>query len=223
MTKRKPTVSVNQIPHAFRAYRPKIVVFMGRLLLKIFGWKVEGMVPEMGKNENLVLIAAPHTSNWDGVFGFAAIIGLDAKISYFGKYTLFDQPILGRFLKYMGGIPVDKNNPGSGLVREAIANMEKLKGSLIAMAPEGTRSKTEQWRTGFLRIAEAVDAKIFVAAFDFNTKRIVLDKFFQPSENMQKDLDNLKAYYTQYGAKRPENSFYFYPWNRNYACAQGVG
>ena len=205
MTKRKPTVSVNQIPHAFRAYRPKIVVFMGRLLLKIFGWKVEGMVPEMGKNENLVLIAAPHTSNWDGVFGFAAIIGLDAKISYFGKYTLFDQPILGRFLKYMGGIPVDKNNPGSGLVREAIANMEKLKGSLIAMAPEGTRSKTEQWRTGFLRIAEAVDAKIFVAAFDFDTKRIVLDKFFQPSENMQKDLDNLKAYYTQYGAKRPEN------------------
>ena len=205
MTKRKPTVSVNQIPHAFRAYRPKIVVFMGRLLLKVFGWKVEGMVPEMKRNENLVLIAAPHTSNWDGVFGFAAIIGLDAKISYFGKYTLFNQPILGRFLKYMGGIPVNKNNPGSGLVREAIANMEKLKGSLIAMAPEGTRSKTEQWRTGFLRIAEAVDAKIFVAAFDFNTKRIVLDKFFQPSENMQKDLDNLKAYYTQYGAKRPEN------------------
>ena len=205
MTKRKPTVSVNQIPHAFRAYRPKIVVFMGRLLLKVFGWKVEGMVPEMKKNENLVLIAAPHTSNWDGVFGFAAIIGLDAKISYFGKYTLFKQPILGRFLKYMGGIPVNKNNPGSGLVREAIANMEKLKGSLIAMAPEGTRSKTEQWRTGFLRIAEAVDAKIFVAAFDFDTKRIVLDKFFQPSENMQKDLDNLKAYYTQYGAKRPEN------------------
>ena len=205
MTKRKPTVSVNQIPHAFRAYRPKIVVFMGRLLLKVFGWKVEGMVPEMKKNENLVLIAAPHTSNWDGVFGFAAIIGLDAKISYFGKYTLFNQPILGRFLKYMGGIPVNKNNPGSGLVREAIANMEKLKGSLIAIAPEGTRSKTEQWRTGFLRIAEAVDAKIFVAAFDFDAKRIVLDKFFQPSENMQKDLDNLKAYYTRYGAKRPEN------------------
>lgn len=205
MTKRRPAVSVNQIPHAFRAYRPKIVIFMGRLLLKIFGWRVEGAVPEMNENENLVLIAAPHTSNWDGIFGFAAIIGLDAKISYFGKYTLFNQPILGRFLKYMGGIPVDKNNPGSGLVKEAIANMEKLKGSLIAMAPEGTRSKTEQWRTGFLRIAEAVDARIFVAAFDFNTKRIVLDKFFKPSDDMQKDLDNLKAYYTQYGAKRPEN------------------
>jgi len=205
MKKASSTVSSNQIPQAFRAYRPRIVQFLGRALLKLFGWRVEGMVPEMKENENLVIIAAPHTSNWDGVFGFAAIIGLDAKISYFGKYTLFDQPLLGRFLKYMGGIPVDKNNPGSGLVKEAIKNMERLKGSLIAMAPEGTRSKTEQWRTGFLRIAEAVDAKIFVAAFDFKTKRIVLDKFFQPSDDMQRDLENLKIYYKQFTAKIPEN------------------
>ena len=199
------TVSPSQIPQVFRAYRPRFIQFLARLLLKIFGWKVDGTIPEMKKNENLVLIAAPHTSNWDGIFGFAAILGLDVKISYFGKYTLFKQPILGRFLKYMGGIPVNKNKPGSGLVKEAIANIEKLKGTLIAMAPEGTRSKTERWRTGFLRIAEAVDAKIFVAAFDFKTKRIVLDKFFQPSDDMQKDLENLKIYYQQFTAKIPEN------------------
>jgi len=204
MAKNK-TVSPRQIPQVFRAYRPRFIQFLARLLLKIFGWKVDGTIPEMKKNENLVLIAAPHTSNWDGIFGFAAILGLDVKISYFGKYTLFKQPILGRFLKYMGGIPVNKNKPGSGLVKEAIANIEKLKGTLIAMAPEGTRSKTERWRTGFLRIAEAVDAKIFVAAFDFKTKRIVLDKFFQPSDDMQKDLENLKIYYQQFTAKIPEN------------------
>ena len=204
MTKNK-IVSPSQIPQVFRAYRPRFIQFLARLLLKIFGWKVDGTIPEMKKNENLVLIAAPHTSNWDGIFGFAAILGLDVKISYFGKYTLFKQPILGRFLKYMGGIPVNKNKPGSGLVKEAIANIEKLKGTLIAMAPEGTRSKTERWRTGFLRIAEAVDAKIFVAAFDFKTKRIVLDKFFQPSDDMQKDLENLKIYYQQFTAKIPEN------------------
>ena len=204
MAKNK-TVSPNQIPQVFRAYRPRFIQFLARLLLKIFGWKVDGSIPEMKKNENLVLIAAPHTSNWDGIFGFAAILGLDVKISYFGKYTLFKQPILGRFLKYMGGIPVNKNKPGSGLVKEAIANIEKLKGTLIAMAPEGTRSKTERWRTGFLRIAEAVDAKIFVAAFDFKTKRIVLDKFFQPSDDMQKDLENLKIYYQQFTGKIPEN------------------
>ncbi len=198
-------VSPSQIPQVFRAYRPRFIQFLARLLLKIFGWKVDGNIPEMQENENLVLIAAPHTSNWDGIFGFAAILGLDVKISYFGKYTLFKKPILGRFLKYMGGIPVNKNKPGSGLVKEAIANIEKLKGTLIAMAPEGTRSKTERWRTGFLRIAEAVDAKIFVAAFDFKTKRIVLDKFFQPSDDMQKDLENLKIYYQQFTGKIPEN------------------
>ena len=198
-------VSPSQIPQVFRAYRPRFIQFLARLLLKIFGWKVDGTIPEMKENENLVLIAAPHTSNWDGIFGFAAILGLDVKISYFGKYTLFKKPLLGRFLKYMGGIPVNKNKPGSGLVKEAIANIEKLKGSLIAMAPEGTRAKTDKWRTGFLRIAEAVDAKIFVAAFDFKTKRIVLDKFFQPSDDMQKDLENLKIYYKQFTAKIPEN------------------
>ena len=198
-------VSPSQIPQVFRAHRPKFIQFLARLLLKLFGWKVDGAIPEMKKNENLVLIAAPHTSNWDGIFGFAAILGLDVKISYFGKYTLFKKPLLGRFLKYMGGIPVNKNKPGSGLVKEAIENIEKLKGTLIAMAPEGTRSKTERWRTGFLRIAEAVDAKIFVAAFDFKTKRIVLDKFFQPSDDMQKDLENLKIYYQQFTGKIPEN------------------
>ena len=198
-------VSSSQIPQAFRAHRPRFIQLFAKLLLKICGWGVDGTIPEIRKNQNLVLIAAPHTSNWDGIFGFTAILALDVKISYFGKYTLFKKPLLGRFLKYMGGIPVNKNKPGSGLVKEAIANMEKLKGSLIAMAPEGTRAKTEKWRTGFLRIADAVDARIFVAAFDFKTKRIVLDKFFQPSDDMQKDLENLKIYYKQFTAKIPEN------------------
>ena len=200
-----PIDHANKIPKSFRAHRPKTIQFIARLLLKIFGWKIEGEIPKMKDNENLVLIAAPHTSNWDGVFGFTAIIGLDAKISFFGKYTLFKQPLLGRFLKYMGGIPVDKNKPGSGLVKEAVANIEKLKGSLIAIAPEGTRSKTKQWRTGFLHIAEAVDAKIFTAAFDFDTKRIILDKFFIPSGNVERDLDTLKVYYSKFSAKKPEN------------------
>jgi len=198
-------VSSSQIPQAFRAHRPRFIQLFAKLLLKICGWGVDGTIPEIRKNQNLVLIAAPHTSNWDGIFGFTAILALDVKISYFGKYTLFKKPLLGRFLKYMGGIPVNKNKPGSGLVKEAVANMEKLKGSLIAMAPEGTRAKTEKWRTGFLRIADAVDARIFVAAFDFKMKRIVLDKFFQPSDDIQKDLENLKIYYKQFTAKIPEN------------------
>jgi 1-acyl-sn-glycerol-3-phosphate acyltransferase len=199
------TVSRKQIPFKYRASRPKIVQWLARWFLRIFGWKVEGVVPPTAGNENLILIAGPHTSNWDGVFGFAAILGLDAKITFFGKYTLFNKPVLGRFLKYMGGIPVDKSKPGRGLTDMAIENMKKLNGSLIAMSPEGTRAKTEKMRSGFLRIAKAVEGQIFLGAFDFKKKRIVLDKFYNPSGNNEEDLQWVRNYFMQYQAKHPKN------------------
>jgi 1-acyl-sn-glycerol-3-phosphate acyltransferase len=199
------TVSRKQIPFKYRASRPKIVQWLARWFLRIFGWKVEGVVPPTAGNENLILIAGPHTSNWDGVFGFAAILGLDAKITFFGKYTLFNKPVLGRFLKYMGGIPVDKSKPGRGLTDMAIENMKKLNGSLIAMSPEGTRAKTEKMRSGFLRIAKAVEGQIFLGAFDFKKKRIVLDKFYNPSGNNEEDLQWVRDYFMKYQAKHPEN------------------
>jgi 1-acyl-sn-glycerol-3-phosphate acyltransferase len=206
MSKRiSKTASRTQIPFKYRANRPKIVQWLARGLLRAFRWKVEGLIPPVQGNENLIVIAGPHTSNWDGVFAFAAIIGIDAKISFFGKYTLFTTPILGRFLKYMGGIPVDRSKPGLGLTEIAIKNMSKLNGSLIAMSPEGTRAKTEKFKTGFLRIAEAVEGKIFLASFDFGNKRIFLDKFFNPSGDNDHDLAFTKEYFTQFQAKHPEN------------------
>jgi 1-acyl-sn-glycerol-3-phosphate acyltransferase len=198
-------VSRTQIPFKYRASRPKIVQWLARWFLRVFGWKVEGLVPPVAGNQNLVLIAGPHTSNWDGVFGFAAILGLDAKITFFGKYTLFNKPVLGRFLKYMGGIPVDKSKPGRGLTDVAIENMKKLNGSLIAMSPEGTRAKTEKMRSGFLRIAKAVEGQIFLGAFDFANKRIVLDKFYNPSGNNEEDLKWVRNYFMEFQAKHPQN------------------
>ena len=165
-------VSRKQIPFKYRAARPKIVQWLARWFLRTFGWRVEGTIPAILGNKNLILIAGPHTSNWDGIFGFAAILGLDAKITFFGKYTLFNKPILGRFLKYMGGIPVDKSKPGRGLTDVAIENMKKLNGSLIAMSPEGTRAKTDKMRSGFLRIAKAVEGQIFLGAFDFDKNEL---------------------------------------------------
>jgi len=198
-------VSRKQIPARYRASRPKIVQWTARCFLRIFGWKVDGFVPPVKGNENLIIIAGPHTSNWDGIFGFAAILGLDAKISFFGKHSLFTKPILGKFLKYMGGIPVDKTKPGAGLTEVAIQNMKKLNGSLIAMAPEGTRAKTEKMKSGFLRIAKAVEGQIFLGAFDFGKKRIFLDRFYEPSGDNEKDLKWVRNYFMQYQAKRPEN------------------
>ena len=198
------SVSSSQIPKSFRAYRPKALQWLGRFVLTSLGWKVHGKISDEFNEKKLVVIVAPHTSNWDGVFGFAAILGLDAKITFFGKHSLFTKPILGKFLKYMGGIPVDKTKPGSGLTDVAIQNMKKLNGSLIAMSPEGTRAKTDKLKSGFLRIAKAVEGKIFLGAFDFGNKRILLDKFFKPSGNNEEDLLWVRNYFLQFQAKRPE-------------------
>ena len=202
--KRIKTVSSNQIPDKYRADRPKIVQWAARNFLRLFGWRVEGYVPPVKGTENLIIIAGPHTSNWDGIFGFAAILGLDAKITFFGKHSLFKKPIIGRFLNYMGGIPVDKARPGLGLTDIAIKNMQKLNGSIIAMSPEGTRAKTEKLKSGFLRIAKAVEGQIFLGAFDFGNKRIFLDKFYIPTGNNEEDLQLVKDYFMQYQAKHPE-------------------
>lgn len=202
--KRIKTVSSNQIPYKYRADRPKIVQWAARNFLRLFGWRVEGYVPPVKGTENLIIIAGPHTSNWDGIFGFAAILGLDAKITFFGKHSLFTKPIIGRFLNYMGGIPVDKAKPGLGLTDIAIKNMQKLNGSIIAMSPEGTRAKTEKLKSGFLRIAKAVEGQIFLGAFDFGNKRIFLDKFYIPTGNNEEDLQLVKDYFMQYQAKHPE-------------------
>jgi 1-acyl-sn-glycerol-3-phosphate acyltransferase len=198
-------VSRKQIPARYWASRPKIVQWVAKCFLRLFGWKVDGFVPSVKGNQNVIIIAGPHTSNWDGIFGFAAILGLDAKVSFFGKHSLFNKPILGKFLKYMGGIPVDKTKPGAGLTDIAIQNMKKLNGSLIAMAPEGTRAKTEKMKSGFLRISKAVEGQIFLGAFDFGKKRIYLDKFYEPSGDTEKDLEWVRNYFMQYQAKRPEN------------------
>ena len=196
------SVSNKQIPKTFRAYRPKALQFLGKLVLSIFGWRVKGSISEDFSNQKLVVIVAPHTSNWDGIFGVATVAGLDAKITFIGKHTAFRYG-LGAFLRYMGGIPVDRSKPG-GIIRDAIDQIKKIDGSLIAMSPEGTRSKVKEWKTGFLRIAKELNTNIIPASLDFAKKEILLGKAFVPSGNNEEDIRALKEYYSVFTAKHPE-------------------
>ena len=196
------SVSNKQIPKAFRAYRPKALQFLGKLVLSIFGWRVKGSISEDFSNQKLVVIVAPHTSNWDGIFGVATVAGLDAKITFIGKHSAFRYG-LGAFLRYMGGIPVDRSKPG-GIIQDAIDQIKKIDGSLIAMSPEGTRSKVKEWKTGFLRIAKELNTNIIPASLDFAKKEILLGKAFVPSGNNEEDIRALKEYYSVFTAKHPE-------------------
>jgi len=197
-------VSNKQIPYRFRAHRPKFVQWLGRVVISILGWKVNGGISDEHQEDNLVVIVAPHTSNWDGILGVAAIAGLDAKITFIGKHTVFKYFGLGAFLRYMGGIPVDRTKPG-GIIQDAINQIKDINGTLIGMAPEGTRSKVKEWKTGFLRIAKELNTSIIPASIDFAKKEILLGDVFTPTGNNAKDILDLKDYYSFFTAKHPEN------------------
>ncbi len=104
--KKNHPVSSDQIPNYYRANRPGFYQWLGKYFLYILGWQVNGEIAGVKDGENLVVIVAPHTSNWDGALGLATIIGLDARISFIGKHTVFRFG-LGWFLKSLGGIPVN--------------------------------------------------------------------------------------------------------------------
>ena len=196
------SVSNKQIPPSFRANRPRALQWLGRTVLSILGWRVKGKISDKYSGKKLVVTVAPHTSNWDGVLGVAAVAGLDARITFIGKHTVFRYG-LGKFLKYMGGIPVDRSKPG-GIIQDAINQIKGIEGSLIAMSPEGTRSKVEEWKTGFLRIAKEINAHIVPASLDFSKKEIILGNTFVPSGDNIKDILDLKKYYSVFTPKHPE-------------------
>ncbi|MAQ98676.1 MAG: acyltransferase [Gammaproteobacteria bacterium] len=197
-----PSVSNKQIPKSFRANRPKLLQWLGRTVLSIFGWKVKGGIEHEYDNKKLVILIAPHTSNWDGIFGVAAVAGLDARITFIGKHTAFKYG-LGAFLRYMGGIPVDRSKPG-GVIQHAIDQIKGIESSLIAISPEGTRSKVKEWKTGFLRIAKEINAQIVPASLDFSKKEILLGRVFKLSGDNKKDILDLKKYYSVFKPKHPE-------------------
>ena len=196
------SASNKQIPKSFRANRSKFLQWLGRAVLSFFGWKVKGGIEEKHNHKKLVVLIAPHTSNWDGIFGVAALAGLDAKITFIGKHTAFKYG-LGAFLRYMGGIPVDRSRPG-GVIQHAIDQIKEINGSLIAISPEGTRSKVKEWKTGFLRIAKEINAEIVPASLDYSKKEILLGKVFKLSGDNQKDISDLKKYYSAFKPKHPE-------------------
>ena len=200
--KKNHIVSSDQIPNYYRANRPGFYQWLGKYFLYILGWKVNGEIAGVKDGENLVVIVAPHTSNWDGALGLATIIGLDARISFIGKHTVFRFG-LGWFLKSLGGIPVNRSVPGD-VVLKIVKKIKNNPGTLFAMAPEGTRSKVTEWKSGFLRIAKEIQANVLMASIDFSAKEILLGDIYIPTGDNEKDIEEIKKYYSSFAPKYPD-------------------
>ena len=189
------------VPKIHLANRPKIVQWIGRTIQKLSGWRVQGEIPNLKK---FVLVGGPHTSNWDFVHALALIWAIDLKMYVLAKHTLFSIPILKNIMKGIGGIAVNRNHPQ--LVVDQVSKLvEENGGVIIGLTPEGTRSKVEKWKSGFLRIAKQMDCKIALIGIDFDKKVCTFSGFFEPSGDNEKDVTDLKSFYKDFKPKIPEN------------------
>jgi 1-acyl-sn-glycerol-3-phosphate acyltransferase len=169
------------------------------LMLKLIGWKVSFSLPPC---ERYVLVGAPHTSNWDFPLGLLAMSAVGLRFNWVGKHTLF-KGALGPIMRSIGGIPVDRRT-STGFVKKVLDIFNSRDQFVMAIAPEGTRSLTRQWKGGFYHIAVAAGVPIALGFIDYPRKRIGIDRLFEPSGDIEADFEILREYYQDKVGKRPE-------------------
>ncbi len=176
---------------------------LGRLYFFLKGYTIENNWPKDVKKAMVAII--PHTSNWDFLFGVLSrqLIGRDIK--FVGKKELFKPPF-GFFFKMMGGYPVDRSKRTNFV--DAVVDIYNSKEEFyIGIAPEGTRKKVKELKSGFYYIAKGANIPIIVATIDAGNKKLVFSKPFYPTDDKEKDFEWLKNYCSQFQAINPETSW----------------
>ena len=184
-------------PNAPRVRSNAFGRWVGRSLLRLTGWRMVGRFPDIPK---LVLIGAPHSSNWDGILGFAAKLAMGLDLKILGKDSLFRLPLVGMILRRMGVIPVDRS-AAHGVVEQAATMIRDADQLWFGLAPEGTRKRVEHWKTGFWKIAKAADVPVLPAYFHYPDKVIGIGEPFQLGDDMAADMVRIRAWYAPWRGK----------------------
>jgi 1-acyl-sn-glycerol-3-phosphate acyltransferase len=158
--------------------------------LRLAGWKIKGRPPEAGK---YIVIAYPHTSNWDFPLGLAICIIYRIKAYWLGKDSLF-KGMAGPIMKWLGGIPIDRNS-AHDVVQQTIDTFDEYDEMVIAVAPEGTRSQVKKWKTGFYHIAVGAKVPIVLGYFNYAKKEVGCLQSYLPTGNIDEDMVAIKAAY----------------------------
>lgn len=170
--------------------------------LKLIGWKIGSVLdPSIRK---CVLVAAPHTSNYDYPIALATLYACGVKTNFLGKKSLFKFP-LGMLMRATGGIPVDRSKHTNMV--EMMINMFNQRDDLILMIPaEGTRSLVKEWKSGFYHTAIGAKVPIVLGYLDYGKKIAGFGDVYHPSGDYQKDLAEIQQFYRQFTARHPEKS-----------------
>lgn len=183
-------------PQAPRTRSGPALRWVARTLLRLGGWRMAGTLPDLPK---LVLIGAPHSSNWDGVWGMLVKVALGLDIRIFAKRELFWWP-LGPILRRMGVIPVDRN-AARGLIEQMLERFQQEDRFWLGIAPEGTRKRVERWKPGFWKIASAAGVPVLPAYFHYPEKIIGIGEPFQLTDDMDADMARIRAWYAPWRGK----------------------
>lgn len=161
-------------------------------ILRSTGWKVEGSLPAHAAKS--VLIAAPHTSNWDLPYTLMIAFALRLRVYWMGKQSLFRAPF-GGLMRWLGGIPVNRGQAGNLVAMSAQAMRDADGPMQLIIPPEGTRGKTRHWKTGFYFIAHQAGVPIVLAFVDYGRKVGGLGPVFEPTGDIEQDMVHIKAFY----------------------------
>lgn len=166
--------------------------WLSHRVLRILGWQFLGVLPDDPK---MVIVGAPHTSNWDFVLFLAALHHWQMHVRFLGKHTLFRWP-LGRLFRALGGIPVDRRRP-EGVVRQVKEAFDREERLTLVIAPEGTRRAAPRWKSGFLEIAEQAGVRIVPAKIDARRRTITLGPPLAVGSGRKALMDELRVFFAE--------------------------
>lgn len=172
---------------------------LARTFLRLSGWAPEGDCPTV---RAYVLIAAPHTTNWDLLYFLAHAWAFGISPSWIGKHTLFRGP-LAPVMRWLGGVPVDRAGAG-GLVAQLAQAFQREPDLVLTVPPEGTRSRASFWKSGFYQIARAAKVPIVMGFLDYDRRRGGLGPTLIPGDDLRADMDAIRAFYADKRGKHPE-------------------
>ncbi len=171
------------------------------IFFKILNWKlIGGIDPDIKK---CIIIVAPHTSWYDFFIGILVRKILDIQINFIAKRELFKPPF-GWYFGWVGGAPLDRT-PNQNKVEAMTRIFQSREIFRLALSPEGTRKKTERWKTGFYYTARAADVPIIKVAFDYGFKEVRIAPPFYTSDDTQEDMKKILSFYEGVEGKKPEN------------------
>lgn len=192
--------NLDEVPGFLRAHRARWKICLARWLLRRSGWRVTGTFPH---ERRLIVVAAPHTSNWDFVIAVLVMYACDLHINWLGKHSLFRWP-LGSAMRALGGVPVNRKQP-EGTAAQVAERMLKADHMWLIITPEGTRKAVRRWKSGFLRIAAAADCPLLLVSLDYAHRELRLGEVLpsQP-QNLDGQLADIQYYYRRFTPRHPD-------------------